>query len=287
MPDPTIRGVVLVGYHRTPESLTGFHWAIREAHARGLRVHAIQVGRDPGPAPPEGCPGPLLEELPAIAAQGGVQVSTERAPRELLATLVEQTSTATMVVLGAHRTRFGLHALLGHTTATVIAHAHCPVVVARDHHAQGPVVVGVGDHRDTRATLGWAMSHAALHHLPVQAIHTYALPVYTPEGQTVSPLDLAEQATDTEERLVAEELAGFQEQYPDLTLSRTAVHARTARALIGASERASLVVLGSHVHHEIIGLLAGSPTRVVVPRSLCSVAVVPHPPRTGAHPGTT
>ena len=264
MPDPTIRGVVLVGYHRTPESLTGFHWAIREAHARGLRVHAIQVGRDPGPAPPEGCPGPMLEELPAIAAQGGVQVSTERAPRELLATLVEQTSTATMV-----------------------AHAHCPVVVARDHHAQGPVVVGVGDHRDTRATLGWAMSHAALHHLPVQAIHTYALPVYTPEGQTVSPLDLAEQATDTEERLVAEELAGFQEQYPDLTLSRTAVHARTARALIGASERASLVVLGSHVHHEIIGLLAGSPTRVVVPRSLCSVAVVPHPPRTGAHPGTT
>lgn len=281
MPGHAIRGVALVGYHRTPESLAAFDWAIREAHARGLRVHAVQVGPNPGPGQRDVWPAPMLEELPAIAAERGVPVSTENSPRALLATLVEQTSTAAVVVLGAHRTRFGVHALLGHTTATLIAHAHCPVVVARDHHAQGgPVVVGVGDRRETQATLEWAMSHAALHYLPVQAIHAYALPVYTPESGIVSPLDQVEEATDAEGRLIAEELAGFQEAYPDLALSRTAVHAPTARALIQASERASLVVLGSHVHHEIIGLLAGSPARVVVPRSGCSVAVVPHPPRT-------
>lgn len=63
--------------------------------------------------------------------------------------------------------------------------------------------------------------------------------------------------SDTEERLLAEQLAGWQERYPDVTVHRLLVCDPPARALVETSEAAQLVVLGSHGRGVFAGALFG------------------------------
>ncbi|HSO04882.1 MAG TPA: universal stress protein [Candidatus Limnocylindrales bacterium] len=126
------------------------------------------------------------------------------------------------------------------------------------------------------ADLGWAFDHASRHHLALHAVHAYTQPVYTPDGAQESPAELAQRTTQVEDLLLHEEVAGFVELYPDVTLTSQAVHDSAAHALIQASQDASLVVMGTRAHSLVMALLVGSPPQVVAPRSPCSVAVIPH-----------
>ncbi|PRC61395.1 universal stress protein, partial [Mycobacterium sp. ITM-2017-0098] len=58
--------------------------------------------------------------------------------------------------------------------------------------------------------------------------------------------------------ILAERLAGWQEKYPDVHVSRRIVCDRPARWLIDESRHAQLVVVGSHGRGGFAGLLLGS-----------------------------
>ena len=66
-------------------------------------------------------------------------------------------------------------------------------------------------------------------------------------------------------------LGTWQENYPAVQASWEIVHAHPARALIGASARADLVVLGRHA----AGSSVGSITHPVVAQAHGPVAIVP------------
>lgn len=267
---------ILVGYNQTPEALAAFRWALESARVRHLPLHAVQAGRA---APPHGSdPGaPALTELAAHSLDWGVAITTEHVPDASVADLARAAGPDTILVIGARHATSGLHALLGGSTSAAIREAACPLVIARPAaHLSGPVVVGLRDHPESLQTLGWAFDHASRHSLPVHAVHAYTQPVYTPDGAQESPAELAQRTTQVEDLLLHEEVAGFVELYPDVTLTSQAVHDSAAHALIQASGDASLVVMGTRAHSLVLALLVGSPPLVVAPGSACSVAVIPH-----------
>jgi nucleotide-binding universal stress UspA family protein len=267
---------LLVGYNQTPEALAAFRWALEAARVRHLPIHVVQAGRVT-PHHAHHPDAPALTELAAPSEDWGVTITTEQVPSASVADLARVAGADAIVVIGARHANSGLHALLGGSTSATIRESTCPLVVARPAaHPNGPVVVGLSDHPESLKTLAWAFDHASRHHLPVHAVHAYHQPVYSPDGAQESHAQLADRTTQSEDLLLHEEVAGFVEQYPDVTLTSQAVHDSAAHALIRASQDASLVVMGTRAHSLILALLVGSPPQVVAPRSACSVAVIPH-----------
>jgi nucleotide-binding universal stress UspA family protein len=267
---------IMVGYNQTAESQAAFRWAREDARVRHVPIRLVSAGRvalprDQNPA------APSLEDLAADAVDGAMTVTTERLPSTSLAGLARVAGPGTILVIGARHATSGLRALMGGSTSAAIRESTCPLVIARPAaHPSGPVVVGLSDHPETLQTLAWAFDHASRHHLALHAVHAYTQPVYTPDGAQESPTELAHRTAQVEDLMLHEEVAGFVEQYPDVTLTSQAVHDSASHALIQASGDASLVVMGTRAHSLVLALLVGSPPQVVAPRSACSVAVIPH-----------
>ena len=59
-------------------------------------------------------------------------------------------------------------------------------------------------------------------------------------------------------KTLAEALAGWQERYPDVTVHRLVEYERPVGHLLEKSERAQLVVVGSHGRGGFAGMLLGS-----------------------------
>jgi nucleotide-binding universal stress UspA family protein len=90
-------------------------------------------------------------------------------------------------------------------------------------------------------------------------------------------------AVEAEEReVLAERLAGWCEKYPDVPVRRLVVRDRPARALVGESGRAQLVVVGSRGRGGLRGMVLGSVSQALLHHAHCPVAVV----RPGGPPAT-
>ena len=76
-----------------------------------------------------------------------------------------------------------------------------------------------------------------------------------------------------QEETLAERLAGWHERYPDVGIHRVIEIGDPARWLIEASERAQLLVVGSHGCSRFRGMLLGSVGAAVVNRAKIPVIV--------------
>ncbi|MFN8172467.1 MAG: universal stress protein [Candidatus Nanopelagicales bacterium] len=111
------------------------------------------------------------------------------------------------------------------------------------------------------------------------AVHAWDVPSYdlivVPDGPV--PLPLSDVADD-EVRLAAEALAGFRDEYPDVTVEERLVRAPAVQALVDASAEASLLVVGTHGRSPALGALLGSVSHGVLHKASIPVAVVPPAP---------
>jgi nucleotide-binding universal stress UspA family protein len=67
----------------------------------------------------------------------------------------------------------------------------------------------------------------------------------------------------TAEQVLAERLAGWQEQYPDVNVQRIVARDQPARQLVERSEEAQLLVVGSRGRGGFAGMLVGSVSETV------------------------
>lgn len=195
--------------------------------------------------------------------------------------LTELSRRAVMIVLGASGRGGFTGMLAGSTAVGVVSHAESPVVIVRNRADEttpptdGPVVVGVDGSPLSERAIAHAFEEASLRGVPLVALHAWLdLPYQwagSPYGNTVTD------RSEDEKRLLAERLAGWQEQYPDVPIERVVVRDRPRDELLAYSATAQLVVVGSRGRGGFTGLVLGSTSQALVHHAQCPVMVARTP----------
>lgn len=271
------RAEIVVGYDGSSDSELALDWAdaLAAEHGRPLRVLISEV--DPTQVLVATSEWHLakLAQLEAdvrdrLAAAWAHETALEVVSAPPAQALIEASAHAVAVVLGARGHGLLSGVLLGSVSQHVTRHASCPVVVTRTpyHPDSNRVVVGVDGSTGSRKALEFAFDHASRSGSTVTAIHGWR---NLARGY---PGDGLLEEIATAERLLAEALAGFADQYPDVKGSAEAIPHPPQRALADASESAELVVVGSRGLGAFAGLLLGSVSQSVLHHARCPVAVV-------------
>jgi hypothetical protein len=127
-----------------------------------------------------------------------------------------------------------------------------------------PVMVGVEAAGCDDAAIGFAFEEAAARGVPLWAVHVWPGVPDTGLG-CVDPVAYElRTAWATADRRVAEALAGWAEKYPQVPVERVSLcDVNVSQALVRASERAGLVVVGASLRAPLSGQGLGTVTRGV------------------------
>jgi nucleotide-binding universal stress UspA family protein len=286
-------GPVVAGVDGSPPSLAAAEWAAREAQRRhlGLRlVHGhLQTAFPAGlgyPSLPVDVETPMRH---ARAMLEGIAEDVRRAHPEVpvqaafivggaAGVLIEESHGASLLVVGNRGVGGFTGLLAGSVSTQVAAHAHSPVLVVRSDARPGPgapVVVGIDGSQESRVALEFAFDTAGAAGAGLTAIYAWqALPTGNLGPTTTWHYDPGE-AEQEARRLVAEQLAGWSDRYPQVALeSRPVLSLNPAQTLVDASQGAGLVVVGCRGRGGFTGLLLGSTSRTLVHHAHCSIAVL-------------
>jgi nucleotide-binding universal stress UspA family protein len=246
---------IVVGTDGSEESLRAAEWAADEAilHAVPLRIVSAAllppVMTAPQIRPDRDRVADFIRSERDLALDAAASRAARVAPGLVIMTdpvagppaqgVATSGSGAAMLVVGSRGAGAFTALTLGSVSRYVAAHAPCPVVVVRDllPAASGLVGVGMGDLDDCADLLTFAFDEASLRKAAVLAIHAW--PGSAPE----SPAAAAAGAR------LAELMGSWASKYPGVPVSQQIVPGHPARALIGLSARADLVVIGRHGEH--------------------------------------
>jgi len=272
------------------ESLRAVEWAAKEAKLRSAPLRIVSAAAllprmigghaasDPATV------ADVLRQNRDRALAAGADRAAKAAPGLLIDTdqlagspdqaVTDSGSGAMMLVVGSRGVGAFAAMVLGSVSRYVATHATCPVVVVRDEtwasHRQ--VGIGIADLETSAAALEFAFEEAALRKASLMAIHAW----HTPQ----SDISRAGEATAPPSRHAVEEhvtqqleqlLSDWRAKYPDVQVSQDVVHGHPARALVGLSARADLVILGRRAAHHG----AGSVTHAMLNHAHGPIATVP------------
>ncbi|KUI19040.1 hypothetical protein AU193_07395 [Mycobacterium sp. GA-1285] len=283
------RGIV-VGVDGSPASRVAVDWAARDAALRNRPLTLVHVAN---PVVATWSQSPLPGDFASWQQQRGqsflddaVEVArrvagdaraakpqTEFRCAPTLPTLIELSQNADMIVVGS-RGQGALRSVLGSISAGLVHHAHCPVAVIHDEDplmpdpAKAPVLVGIDGSPASELATKLAFEQASLRGVDLVALHAWSdAGVVDYPGMDWSTMKASEDA------LLAERLAGWQERYPDVQVYRLVVCDQPARQLLEHSEEAQLVVVGSRGRGGFAGMLLGSVSAAVVQSARMPVIV--------------
>ncbi|WP_280260653.1 universal stress protein [Nocardia abscessus] len=290
---------VIVGVDGSDGSWTALRWAARFAAERGRELEILHgmdlVGagwvlgdyevvvpsvvdaiREQGQdvvARAERVARSVAPELPI-----SVRVTTDTGKR----LLIEHSAEAYAVVIGATGDA-GTFAHLGSTLLAVTAHAQGTVVIVRTDpdaggavRTTGPVVVGVDGSPVGDAAIAAAFTEAAERGVELVAVHVWS---DWDSGRFAGHSNPAEAELDNVERaILAERIAGWQEKFPGVRVTRKVEVSAPAPHLLDWSKIAQLLVVGSRGRGGFAGMLLGSTANTLVQHASCPVMVV-HPAR--------
>lgn len=290
------RGAILVGVDGSPAALRAVRWGARTAALRRAPLTLVHVV------------DAVLPEWFELAALTGLRQRQEQRARGFISsaikvgedstvgcdparihgrvmhsatvpTLIELSTGVDMVVVGYRGHGAVLTGgFLGSVSSALVYHARCPVAVIHDdtalagNDARAPVLVGIDGSPASEAATAIAFEEASRRGVGVLALHAWADPRVSGSKGAYQDSRWDAQLSNEEETL-AERLAGWHERYPDVAIDRRVEIGDPARWLIEASERAQLMVVGSHGCGRFRGRLLGSVGSAVVNRANIPVIV--------------
>ena len=284
-------GSIVVGVDGSASSLAAVDLAAAEARLRDAPLRVVHAflwpyfGVPLGPSPFGPAEGGLQHEAERTLGQAverarqaapDVEVDGEIVTGGGAAVLVAESRDAAMVVVGDRGLGGFSGLLVGSVAVQLVAHAECPVLVARGQpHPAGPVVLGVDGSAEASAAVAHAFDEAWLRGVPLVAVHAWLDPVVQAPGDVIPVVFDVDQVAGEEARVLAEALAGCREQYPDVVVRQDLARGPTRAALIDRSVEAQLLVVGTRGRGGIRGLLLGSVSQAVMHHAACPVLVVP------------
>ena len=265
---------IVVGIDESPAAKVAVQWAARDAELRKIPltlVHAISpdVATWPNVRLPAGLARwqrdrgrQLVDEafkLVDEASQHGgpAEVHSEVLASAAVPTLVELSKEAELVVTGCRGSARWPGQLLGAVSSGLVRYAHCPVAIVHDedpsHPSEAPVLVGIDGSSASELATAIAFDEASHRNVGLVALHAWSDADVSEWPGIDSPA-----AQSMAEEVLAERLAGWQEKYPDVPVSRAVVCDKPARQLVERSADAQLVVVGSRGRGGFAEMLLGS-----------------------------
>ncbi|HKI42173.1 MAG: universal stress protein [Mycobacterium sp.] len=289
---------IVVGIDDSPAARVALQWAARDAEMRHVPltlVHAVSPEvsswlKTPVPAGVmrwQQDHGRRLVDAALKVVEEGAQhggpagVHSEIFTAAAVSTLIDLSKDAELVVTGAQGSGRWPGRLLGSVSSGLLRHAHCPVAVIHDEDrtpqpGQAPVLVGIDGSPASESATAIAFDEASRRRVGLVALHSWSDLDVSDDGG-LPEIDWPATQSMAEE-VLAERLAGWQEQYPDVSVTRTVVQAQPARRLVQQSEQAQLLVVGSRGRGGFAGMLVGSVGETVAQMARVPVIVARESP---------
>jgi nucleotide-binding universal stress UspA family protein len=277
---------IVVGYDGSPDARKAARWALDEAQRTDAPVELLYAYEWPTYVPAaammpaaavypdsdtDDAVGDMLSK--AIAAAGethpGVRVGARVEHGTAAVALTQRGAGAGLLVVGGPR-HSAVRNLLGSTSASVSAHARCPVVVVRgEPRTTDPVVAGVSDSPTAGTVLGFAFEQAAVRGVPLRAVHGWP----PPDGGRDLLCDANLRSVAAERRRVEEIVACWRRRFPAVPVSTEVLVGHPGEVLAEAAAGAQLVVAGARVRRALRALRP-SISRHLIHRARCSIALI-------------
>jgi nucleotide-binding universal stress UspA family protein len=259
---------IVVATDGSEHSLQAVEWAAAEAVLRGAPLRIVSAA-ETLPRMAAGQSGSDVDNVTdvlhhnrdqalaagaarAAAAAPGLVVDTDVLTGPPAQAVADSGSGALMLVVGSRGASAFTALVFGSVSRYVSSHASCPVVVVRDvpPSPHQHVAVGVGDLDTCAEALTFAFEEAALRKASLTVVHAWETPQVNISRAGESFTGPSRQHVEEE---AGKQLGGFldswRSKYPDVKVSQDVVHGHPARALVGLSARADLVVIGRHAAH--------------------------------------
>lgn len=251
-------------------------WAAEEANTRHAELRLVTALPTPAAADPY-VPNDVADERRAAATRlladlvaeataewPGLVVTAGVTGGPPAAVLRAAAEDADLLVVGADDASPFTEAISGSVPGDLLTNSPCPLaVVPRREWAYptgptpAPVVVALDEATVSQAALAYGYVAAARSSRPLTILRCVAT------GQ------LGEAAALAQARL----LLAYAELYPDVVVSTDVVPDDPRYALVSASRRAALLVLGSRGRGRLASTLFGSVSRHLIRRSRCPVVI--------------
>ncbi|WP_436498606.1 universal stress protein [Actinokineospora sp. HUAS TT18] len=274
---------IVVGVDGSASAVGATRWAAAESVRRALPLHLVAVYTWPVSGYPEAlvaahqlhaalvakAHADLAEAREAVA---GVEVTDEAVGGNPSSVLLARSERASLVVVGSRGLGGFSGLLVGSTAVAIAGHATCPVIVVRGDGTSdsGPVVVGADGSPLSERAVGFAFEEASTRGAELRAVLAWS-------DWPVEPVFSLDTYVDEAETLLVQRLAGWQEKYPDVVVTRVVRRSRPAKLLLKQAEGAQLVVVGCRGRGGFTGLTMGSTSQALIHHAPCPVAVLHGP----------
>ena len=284
---------IVVGADETSAGVAAARWALEEGALRDLPVTVVRAWADPV-ALGYGMGMAVMTELESLrrtaedlargvlrkagGPAGGPAATSVAVQGRTTEVLRSWSENAELVVVGTRSAGALSRGVLGSVSASVLHHAHCPVVVVpepRDEPtAARRVVVGVDHSPSSVHALGWAAEEAERRSWPLVPVLVRE-PAGLGHGGSGQAVDLARLEASERAALVAAARA----HHPGVTVEPEVLSGHAAHALLDFSVPGDLLVLGARGRGGFRSLLLGSTSTAVAQHAHCPVVVIrpPHP----------